>query len=74
VQLAKAIVADALADGVIVDFVCGDEVYGSCTQQRDYLEEHGQAYVPRVPRARDPRASGGTHGPAWRPPRPATAC
>jgi hypothetical protein len=48
-QLAKAIVADALADGVIVDFVCGEEVYGSCTQLRDYLEEHGQAYVLRVP-------------------------
>jgi len=48
-QLAKAIVADALADGARVDFVCGDEVYGSCTQLRDYLEEQGQAYVLRVP-------------------------
>jgi SRSO17 transposase len=48
-QLAKAIVADALADGVAVDFVCGDEVYGSCTLLRDYLEEQGQGYVLRVP-------------------------
>jgi SRSO17 transposase len=48
-QLAKAIVADARADGVRIDFVCGDEVYGSCTPLRDYLEEQGQAYVLRVP-------------------------
>ena len=48
-QLAKAIVADALGDGVRLDFVCGDEVYGSCAQLRDYLEERGQAYVMRVP-------------------------
>ena len=32
-----------------VDFVCGDEVYGSCPELRDYLEEQGQAYVLRVP-------------------------
>jgi SRSO17 transposase len=48
-QLARAIVCDALGDGVIVDFVCGDEVYGSCTQLRGYLEEQHQAYVLRVP-------------------------
>ena len=86
-----------------VDFVCGDEVYGSCTQLRDYLEEQGQAYVLRVPssfrvtlapgvtltcaqavrqlctrtgagrsgpRAKAPRASGGTPGPASRPASP----
>jgi SRSO17 transposase len=47
-QLAKAIVAGALADGVHLDFVCGDEVYGSCTQLRDYLEDQAQAYVLRV--------------------------
>jgi SRSO17 transposase len=29
--------------------VCGDEVYGSCTQLREYLEDRGQAYVLRVP-------------------------
>jgi hypothetical protein len=30
------------------DFACGDEVYGSCTQLREHLEEHGQAYMLRV--------------------------
>ncbi len=48
-QLAIAILADAAAGGVAVDFVCGDEVYGSCTELRDDLEERGQAYVLRVP-------------------------
>jgi hypothetical protein len=48
-QLATAIVGDAVADGVPVDFICRDEVYGSCTRLRDYLEEQGQAYVLRVP-------------------------
>ena len=38
-----------LADGVRLDFACGDEVYGSCTQLREYLEARGQAYVLRVP-------------------------
>ncbi|MGO8884457.1 MAG: hypothetical protein ACLPUO_21170 [Streptosporangiaceae bacterium] len=32
-----------------LDFACGDEVYGSCTQLRDYLEGQGQGYVLRVP-------------------------
>ena len=31
------------------DFFCGDEVYGNCTQLREYLEAEGQAYVLRVP-------------------------
>src|SRR5260221_3477638 len=48
-QLAQAVVAGALAGGVRLDFVCGDEVYGSCTQLRDYLENQAQAYVLRVP-------------------------
>ena len=30
------------------DFVCGDEVYGACTELRGFLEERGQAYVLRV--------------------------
>jgi len=47
-QLAMAIVADALAEGVHVDFVCGDEVYGSCPELRGYLEGQGQGYVLRV--------------------------
>ena len=30
------------------DFACGDEVYGSCTELREFLEDRGQAYVLRV--------------------------
>ena len=30
------------------DFVCGDEVYGSCTELREFPEDHGQADVLRV--------------------------
>src|SRR5213078_3922890 len=48
-QLAIDILTEAFADGVRLDFVCGDEVYGSCTQLRTFLEERGQAYVLRVP-------------------------
>jgi hypothetical protein len=29
--------------------VCGDEVYGACTQLREFCEHHDQAYVLRVP-------------------------
>ena len=47
-QLAIDICADAYADGVSFDFICGDEVYGSSTQLREFLEDHGQAYVLRV--------------------------
>ena len=47
-QLAIDICADALADGLGFDFVCGDEVYGSCTELREFLEARGQAYVLRV--------------------------
>jgi SRSO17 transposase len=47
-QLAAGICADARADGVRFDFICGDEVYGSSPDLRDYLESHGQAYVLRV--------------------------
>lgn len=49
-QLAIDITTKALADGIAFDFFCGDEVYGSCTQLREFLEERGQAYVLRVPR------------------------
>ncbi len=48
-QLAIDILTEAFADGVLLDFVCGDEVYGWCTELREYLEDHGQAYVLRVP-------------------------
>jgi SRSO17 transposase len=47
-QLAIDILAEAFAEGVRLDFVCGDEVYGSCTELRQFLEAHGQAYVLRV--------------------------
>ena len=47
-QLAIDILADAYADGLAFDFACGDEVYGSCTELREFLEDRGQAYVLRV--------------------------
>jgi SRSO17 transposase len=46
--LAVDILGDAYADGLAFDFVCGDEVYGNCTDLREYLEGQGQAYVLRV--------------------------
>jgi SRSO17 transposase len=49
-QLAIDITAEALADGITFDFFCGDEVYGSCTALREFLETRDQAYVLRVPR------------------------
>ena len=48
-QLAIDILAEAFTDGVRLDFVCGDEVYGACTELREYLEDHDQGYVLRVP-------------------------
>jgi hypothetical protein len=48
-QLAVDILAEAFADGVKLDFVCGDEVYGACTGLRRYLEDQDQGYVLRVP-------------------------
>src|SRR6266536_2143626 len=48
-QLAIDIMTEAFADGVELDFACGDEVYGSCTELREFLESHGQGYVLRVP-------------------------
>ncbi len=47
-QLAIDVLTDAYADGLAFDFTCGDEVYGSCTELREYLEKEGQAYVLRV--------------------------
>ena len=43
------ICAAAYADGIGFDFTRGDEVYGSCTQLREFFETRGQAYVLRVP-------------------------
>jgi hypothetical protein len=34
---------------VHLDFVCGDEVYGACTELREFCQDHGQAYALRVP-------------------------
>jgi SRSO17 transposase len=47
-QLAIDICADCHADGLVFDFICGDEVYGSCTQLREFLQARGQAYVLRT--------------------------
>ena len=47
-QLAIDICADAYTDGLRFDFACGDEVYGGCTQLREFFESSGQAYVLRV--------------------------
>jgi hypothetical protein len=47
-QLAVDVMDDAYADGLSFDFACGDEVYGSCTELRGFLEGRGQAYVLRV--------------------------
>ena len=47
-QLAIDIFTSAYADGIRFDFACGDEVYGSCTQLRQFFEEQGQPYVLRV--------------------------
>jgi SRSO17 transposase len=58
-QLAIDILAEAFADGVRLDFVCGDEVYGACTELREYLEDRGQAYVLRVPSSFRLRLAGG---------------
>jgi SRSO17 transposase len=47
-QLAIDVCAEAYADGVAFDFACGDEVYGNCTQLREFFEQRGQGYVLRV--------------------------
>jgi SRSO17 transposase len=47
-QLAIDILTGGYADGLVLDFVCGDEVYGWCTELRAFLEQRGQAYVLRV--------------------------
>jgi len=48
-QLAMDICTEAFADGVTLDYLCGDEVYGTCTQLREFLEGRSQGYVLRVP-------------------------
>jgi len=46
-QLAIDIAAEVLAGGIAADFFCGDEVYGSCTELREFFEARGQGYVLR---------------------------
>ena len=46
--LAIDILAAAYGDGLSLDFVCSDEVYGACTSLWEFLESRGQAYVLRV--------------------------
>jgi SRSO17 transposase len=48
-ELAIDVCTEAFADGIALDFVCGDEVYGTCTQLREFFEGRGQGYVLRVP-------------------------
>jgi SRSO17 transposase len=50
-QLAIDILGDAYADGLAFDFICGDEVYGSCMELREFLERRGQATSCASPRA-----------------------
>ena len=38
-ELAVQILTDAYADGLVTDFVCGDEVYGSCPGVSDILKK-----------------------------------
>ncbi|GAA3509802.1 hypothetical protein GCM10023075_71100 [Streptosporangium album] len=47
-ELAIDLLRDAYTDGVRLDFVAGDEVYGACTKLRAFLEEQQQAYVLRI--------------------------
>jgi SRSO17 transposase len=47
-QLAVDVLTDTYADGLSFDFACGDEVYGSCTELRQFLEDRGQAYVLQI--------------------------
>jgi hypothetical protein len=47
-QLAIDVLGGACADGLSSGFACGDEVYGSCTELRRFLEDRGQACVLRV--------------------------
>jgi hypothetical protein len=42
-QLAIVLLTEVLADGIRLDFACGDEVYGSWIQLQEYLEAYGQA-------------------------------
>ncbi|MWA07632.1 IS701 family transposase [Actinomadura sp. LD22] len=47
-QLAVQVLQDTADDGVVLDFVAGDEVYGHSPDLRTHCEASGQAYVLRV--------------------------
>jgi SRSO17 transposase len=47
-QLGIDVLQDVYDDGLSFDFACGDEVYGSCTELRQFLEDRGQSCVLRV--------------------------
>lgn len=48
-KLAAGIVQDAHADGVVLDFICGDEVYDNSPDLRSYCAKAQQGYVLRIP-------------------------
>lgn len=48
-ELAIRVLSQAHADGVLFDFVCGDEVYGNSPDLRRYCEQNQQGYVLRIP-------------------------
>jgi SRSO17 transposase len=48
-KLATHVLAETRAEGVVLDFVCGDEVYGNSPDLRRYCEQEAQGYVLRVP-------------------------
>ena len=48
-QLAIDICAEAFADGIGFDFFCGDEVYGNCTELREFFEGRAQGHGAAVP-------------------------
>ncbi len=55
-QLAIDIAAETLADGLIFDFFCGDDVCGNCTQLREFFggrrsarARHARAHRPDAP-------------------------
>ena len=47
-QLAIDITADAIAEGVMPEWVAGDEVYGRSSALRQHLQDHQVGYVVRV--------------------------
>ncbi len=61
-ELARAMLARALAAGVPAAWVAGDEVYGHHPALRRWLEARGQPYVLAVP-THEPLARAGVAGP-----------